>query len=859
MRKNPFSSIAVRLSISTIAISLMGIFLIGMSAYHLVKQYVVENVKKEVHTLGWQATQNVSNFFKQRQNDLESISETPLFSDFNNYVEFGLAQEAESYRNEIEEYLRKFSLRSGVYNGLWYLDKNGMEVATIKHADIVTKKGSFPDEPAVQGIVKEVVAGKFAPLITADSKLGATLFYAKPLRNKNGKLSGMIILGASLQPIREILDRLQIGSSGWAGVLDNKKQPVFPTSMPDIEKTNKGNLFSDYSEIPDMPWQIAMVVDLNHFLNPLAHIRLLTTVLIFICGLLVAFSVYRCVRLLIRPVETLVKATQELAAGNLQGRVEVQRNDELGTLSHAFNDMAQTLQTRAHENKKLVENIRRSETRYRTTLDSSLDAIIGLDAFFKITTWNRGAQNMFGYTTSEAIEKDVGFLFPPVVAEDLKKKVTHAGFIQNYDVDGLTKLGAMINLNLTWAGSNEEEKNKEWSLVIRDTTDQKRLFGQLIQAEKLSVVGQLISGIAHEINSPLTAVIGYAELLASSGQKLSREIKEDLQFIYDNSVRCRDIVSNLLRFVRKANLQKKNIDLNEIIRSALKLLHFRVVKKESIQLTCELAPHLPAISGDSQQLEQVIVNLIHNACDALSESKGPKHIIVRTLLNENSVLLQISDSGPGIPAHIQARIFEPFFTTKDEGKGTGLGLAITQRLIHDHGGSIRVESLPNYGTTFLIILPASRAEEKEPSSQMGPDLYPKISGKKILLIDDETDLISLMKQLLTEDENQVDISRNGLEGIKKIKESAFDIVIANPRAASLEKDEIYLAREMCKKKPAIIFVTGNILNSRMDDDIKDPGIFYLCKPFSLSEFRQTTRRAMATASMPPNVNPHVYR
>jgi two-component system NtrC family sensor kinase len=226
------------------------------------------------------------------------------------------------------------------------------------------------------------------------------------------------------------------------------------------------------------------------------------------------------------------------------------------------------------------------------------------------------------------------------------------------------------------------------------------------------VVGQLISGIAHEINNPLTAVVGYAELLTTSEENHSPELKEDLKFIYDNSVRCREIVSNLLRFVRKEGLKKKSIQINDAIRSSVQLMHFRVVKKEQIQLECDLAPRLPPISADLQQIEQVIVNLIHNACDALSEIKGPKKITVLSRFEDGRVMVQIKDNGPGIPSNIQEKIFDPFFTTKDEGKGTGLGLSICQRIIQDHGGSITVESVPGSGASFLVSLPVSH--EKEP-------------------------------------------------------------------------------------------------------------------------------------------------
>ncbi|MEK7721466.1 MAG: ATP-binding protein, partial [Elusimicrobiota bacterium] len=222
----------------------------------------------------------------------------------------------------------------------------------------------------------------------------------------------------------------------------------------------------------------------------------------------------------------------------------------------------------------------------------------------------------------------------------------------------------------------------------------KDLREQLTQAEKLSVLGQVLSGVAHEINNPLTGIMGFAELLLK--EKLVEEnpqVREDLASILHESVRCREVVKGLTVFARKHKPEKTYVSVNELIEQSLKL-EASQLRTRNISVLLELDPGLPRTMADYHQLQQVFMNLFINAQQAMTEYKGGGRLTVRTRLKGSRIQAEVEDNGPGIPPENLPRVFDPFFTTKSPGKGTGLGLSLSYGIVSEHGGSIRVESPP---------------------------------------------------------------------------------------------------------------------------------------------------------------------
>ncbi|MEK7721476.1 MAG: ATP-binding protein, partial [Elusimicrobiota bacterium] len=489
----------------------------------------------------------------------------------------------------------------------------------------------------------------------------------------------------------------------------------------------------------------------------------------------------------------------------------------------------------ALENANLVSSVKMSEARYRTVLDNSPDAIIGLDASLRVNIWNRGAQALFGYAAVEISGRPVSMLFDPSAFEAILLQIGKNGFFAGVCVPGVSSTGKKLELDVAWAGSGKKnDARKEWTVVIRDTSEQRRTQVQLIQAEKLSAVGQLISGVAHELNNPLSAIIGYSEILyrnRSSGTSLVPA--EDLAAIYESSVRCGKIINNLLAFVRETRKKKQTISPVHVVNSAIGLMEYKLKKTEDICVTTRVGSHIPPIMADYHQIEQVLVNLIQNACQALSRNDGDKKIKVEIWHHVNSVLITVADNGPGIPQDILPRIFDPFFTTKDEGQGTGLGLSICRRIAEEHGGSITCLSAQGEGAVFRLELPIVKAagdapENAETARRPAP-------GGRILAVDDEPAMLSMLRRVLEDAGQVVDAVSSGAEAIKKLYDGKYDLVICDVEMGAVKG---FLVREAMLKTGSaagFIFTTGNLLSAPLMEKLKDSSVPFLAKPFTIDE------------------------
>jgi len=323
---------------------------------------------------------------------------------------------------------------------------------------------------------------------------------------------------------------------------------------------------------------------------------------------------------------------------------------------------------------------------------------------------NPALDEMFRYDRGELIGKHVTVLniYPPDqnarlvsgIMEELKNRGTWEGEFHNQRKDGTSFITAARITALEICG------NRYWLSVQQDITERKRLEQQLIQSEKLAALGQLISGVAHELNNPLTSVIGYAQLLLHKGQ-LDERAAEGIQIINREAERTRRIVQNLLSFSRQHKPCRAEADLNEILERSLELRAYEL-KTNNITV-CREFGDLPRVNVDQHQLQQVFLNVIINAEQAIRTTCHKGTLTLKTEVKPDGgwAVVSIADDGPGIPPEDLSRIFDPFFTTKEVGKGTGLGLSISYGIMKEHGGIIRAESEPGRGTTFIAELPLS--------------------------------------------------------------------------------------------------------------------------------------------------------
>ncbi|MDE3156986.1 MAG: response regulator [Acidobacteriota bacterium] len=380
--------------------------------------------------------------------------------------------------------------------------------------------------------------------------------------------------------------------------------------------------------------------------------------------------------------------------------------------------------------------------------------------------------------------------------------------------------------------------------LVRDVSERKRLedqtrdlYQQLLQAEKMAALGQTISGVAHELNNPLATILTWAERLAArSADDVARR---GLDNILHESQRAARIVRNLLTFARKRQSTRSMVDLNQVVRETLALRAYEQ-RVANIAVIEALAAGLPQVFADGHQIQQVLLNLVINAEQAMLSASGRGTLVVRTWHDAASeaVVLEIGDDGPGIPEDLQPKIFDPFFTTKEVGKGTGLGLTVAYAIVEEHGGRISLRSDPGVGTSFLVELPVSGVRTPAsagPRSQ--PAAAPAVKGAAVLVVEDEPALAAAVADALSDAGYVVDRAGDGAQALAKVAERAYDVVICDLKMPRV--DGMAFFRALVDRAPAItsrvIFVTGDVIGTDAERFLEESGCRWLAKPFRLGE------------------------
>jgi signal transduction histidine kinase/ActR/RegA family two-component response regulator len=405
--------------------------------------------------------------------------------------------------------------------------------------------------------------------------------------------------------------------------------------------------------------------------------------------------------------------------------------------------------------------------------------------------------------------------------------------------------------------------------IYRDLTAQRLFHSRLLQTEKMAALGQMVTGIAHELSNPLTSILGYAQRLLLRSDATS-DVQEAQQ-IYDEAERAGAILRQLLLTARDSRPERGRVALNQVVSRTVELQRFNLAANK-IRVELDLDPVLPFLQGDSGQLQQVLMNLMSNARQAMEEQGRGGTIRVRTRrVAENRVLLEVSDDGPGIPSAIQARIFDPFFTTKPAGVGTGLGLAIVLGIVQEHGGHVRVTSPAGGGTTFSVELPAAPAaeipapwvEKKRASdahverlptpdtlatAQAGPTRS-SYAGMRVLVVEDEPTVARLIGDVLEDEGLQVDVLLDGREALQRVNRESYDLVICDMKMPELDGELLYqtLVQADSPVRGRFVFVTGDVLAARTRDFLERHRLPHLAKPFRVEELTEKIKSVLAEA------------
>ena len=447
---------------------------------------------------------------------------------------------------------------------------------------------------------------------------------------------------------------------------------------------------------------------------------------------------------------------------------------------------------------------------------------------------------------------DLARFADPQARRSFFEKLRVEGFVRDHLLRIRRDDGALIWIEAT-ANASTSATAIRIEALIRDVSDRRKLedqsrdlYHQLLQSEKMAALGQTISGVAHELNNPLATILSWAERLAE--QPGDDKARRGLEVILGEAERAARIVRNLLTFARKRQSTRMMVDINDIVRDTLALRAYEP-RAGDISMIEELAPSLPEVFADGHQVKQVMLNLVINAEQAMLEAHGGGSLTVRTRHDPEgeSVVLEVTDNGPGIPDEEQSKVFDPFFTTKDVGKGTGLGLSVAYAIVQEHGGRIWLTSKPGEGTSFFVELPVvgqTLQPRKAAPAAISLDAF---KGVRVLVVEDEPALAAAVSEALGDAGFVVERASDGEEGLTRLAQGTFDLIVCDLKMPRIDGMQFY--RAMAAATPAlarrVIFVTGAVAGTDAERFLEETGCLWLAKPFRLGDLLRAAREALA--------------
>jgi PAS domain S-box-containing protein len=427
--------------------------------------------------------------------------------------------------------------------------------------------------------------------------------------------------------------------------------------------------------------------------------------------------------------------------------------------------------------------------------------------------------------------------------------------VENHEITARRSDGSMFPAAIT-ARPVEYEGEDAAVFGVVDLTEQKKAEAEIVrqrealhQSEKLNALGSLLANVAHELNNPLSVVVGYSTIMrdtAPDDATRQRAIK-----VHAAAERCARIVKTFLTMARRKPEAWTPVLINQIIQSALDVVGYGL-RGADIAVDLDLAPDLPAVRGDGDQLNLVLMNLIVNAQHALQAQPQPRRLEIVTRHDGGMVQIEVADNGSGIPAEIAEHIFDPFFTTKPQGVGTGIGLSVCQGIVAAHGGAIGVASRPDGGALFTITLPGTAPAPRPRAVEEAP---PPIAGR-VLVVDDEVEIAQMVSEVLNRDHHQVSVARSGRQALEHLAAHPADLILSDLRMPDLDGPALH--RALASSSPDLarrmVFVTGDVLTPETARFLAETSLPVIEKPIDPYDLRLKVRAylgALQRAKAPP--------
>jgi len=496
------------------------------------------------------------------------------------------------------------------------------------------------------------------------------------------------------------------------------------------------------------------------------------------------------------------------------------------------------------DNLHLYEEIKESEEKYRTVVEGAMDGVVVVGENYHLKYVNKRMAEIVGYSQEELTGTD----FREFLDEESKQLVTNRYFRRRrgeelhsrYESNIVRKDGEIKNVEINSTLMEDSKGNMNTVSFFKDITEKKKMEEQLLQAEKLRALAEMASGVAHDFNNALAAILGNTQLLLYTVE--DGELRETLKTIEKVTKDSAQTVRRLQDFTRKRVHQElQRVDMNAIVRDSIEITKPKWKDEAQsrgirIKIVSNLG-EIPPVSGSASELREMLTNMIFNAIEAMP---GGGKIELRTFKQKRKVCVQISDTGIGIGEEVKKKIFEPFFTTKPF-TNTGLGLSMSYGIVKRFGGEVEVESKVGHGTTFTIILPIGGEGREE---VILPAAVRKGKEAHILVIDDEDLVRSVLSRTLAQASHQVTLAEDGEKGIRLFEDGTFDMVLTDLGMPGMSGWEVCRLIKTISPHTPVGMITGwgaEMSRSKMEEYGLD---FFISKPFDLHQILNTVTQAL---------------
>jgi PAS domain S-box-containing protein len=503
------------------------------------------------------------------------------------------------------------------------------------------------------------------------------------------------------------------------------------------------------------------------------------------------------------------------------------------------------------------EQLQQSEERYRSLIERAYYGIYRSSVGGRFLEVNDALVRMLAYESAdELLQLDINTaLYVDVSERDAIVQLARSGQLPDWmEVKWLRKDGAVITVRVTAQPRYTRTGEIEYfEGIAEDVTSRHRQEEMLRRSERMASLGTTLAGVAHELNNPLTAVIGFAQIMLR--EERSADDRSGLETIYREAARAARIVKDLLTFTRRQEATRPGrVDVNAVVEYIVSTRRYSL-ETRGVRCVMRLAPEMPLVAGDASQLEQVVLNLIVNAEHALSEAldaprsaegdTSPRGTIgISTSVDRDLVVVEVADTGCGIPPDDMTRIWDPFWTTKAEGEGTGLGLSVVHGIVSAHSGSIDVQSTVGAGTTFTLRFPRSRDGVSRVTPVRGTAVVNDAHAAQpldVLVIDDESSITTFLSQYLGSRGHAVLTAQSGPQALTIARAGAFDVIVCDLRMPGMDGLETMRALRAMPNgdRPRYILSTGATLGAAVLDAAEALRVDAVVpKPYDIEQLRR---------------------